>query len=133
MALEVTTAVETAAVILVLDLQQDFGPRLFRTLVMGIGVRDHNVRGLGNTTRFLWVAHQIIVLTFTDRAEHDHAGPKTQLGVGDPALTVGYDEFFFEAESTAEPFDCGRRIAIAQAGDYGRYRLFWFTRHGPPP
>lgn len=115
-------AAETAtAVILVLELDDDFRAGGLRLGIKRIGAVDDHVEALGRSTADLVrLPQQPSIFGIDHRCHHHHAVAEGQLRVGDAHLLIAILALAFEAEGLAQPIDGGGDIAIAQAGDQRR-------------
>ena len=118
MTFEVAASVAAAPVSFVMNINDDLRPGGFGTGVVRVTIRDNDVGKLRfRAADLVGLLQREAEIVFADGAEHNHAGTKGELGVGDSVVWTGNNDMFFETESFAEPFDCRRGISITQAGD----------------
>lgn len=122
MAFRVTAGEASAAVVLILKGNDDFGAAGESLGVDGVGVGDDHIDGLGgDTASLVGVLEELVEIGvgIANRSEHDHPSSQGELRVGDRAVVIGIDRLFFKAEMLAKPVNRGGGVAVAEAGDDG--------------
>src|SRR4029453_5094763 len=106
-------------------LQHDLGTGGLRPRIQRVRVRNDDVRSLRlSIADLVRLFHQSIELGFFDRAAHDHAIAEAELSVGNGPAFTGDDDMLPKPEGSAEPLDCGLRMAIAKTGYPRRSSVF---------
>src|SRR5262249_47367807 len=100
--------------------------------MMGISIWHNDIGTLrANAPCLLRCLLKLAKLIVSGGAEHDHAIPKSQLGVGDSVTFTRHDQVLLEPEGATEPLDSGRRITIAESGYDGGSVLLSHERFLP--
>src|SRR3989338_8885333 len=125
MALRGGAAEPPAAIVLVLELDDDPGIRGPGPGVEFIGICDYQVEALGAATRLSGLTHQAAVLGFVWRtgtrgAEHQHGRAPHELSMGDATLFIRNHQMPDKAEVTTQPVDGRGRVPVTQTGDQAR-------------
>src|SRR5882724_4596113 len=95
-ALRVAAGIAPAAIVLVLDLEEDLGAGFLGAGVVQVGVGDDDIGALRADTA-LRRPDQATERVVARRAKHDHAVAEDELGMGYGAVLARHDEMPLEA------------------------------------
>ena len=116
MAFEIETRKTPAAVILVLDRDNNLSAGNEYACMDGIGIGDHKVCALRlDAPDIIGLSHVAAEWRLGDRTQHDHAAAQTQLRMCDPTLVVGYDQVLLKSEDADQPLDRSRSVTVTKA------------------
>jgi hypothetical protein len=117
--LDVTAGKGTAAMVHVADIKDDLGSRLPGGRISGIGIGYDEIDALGLAeTDLVGLDHELgIFAAVIDGAQHDHAAAVGHLGVCDGVIRPHVNGVLLKAKGAGQPVDCGKCVAVAEAGD----------------